>query len=179
MTKMTTMKKIPTEIERKFLIRKPEESALAAMEGCIVSHIRQTYLTSEDGAVERVRRREYPGRTVYTHTIKRRTGKMSALEDETEIDAREYADLLVRAAPGRVPIEKTRCAIPYADHVAEVDLYPFWQNQAVLEIELTDPEDPVPFPPFLQLIREVTGDHAYSNNALAQAVPPEDPKYSK
>jgi CYTH domain-containing protein len=49
----------------------------------------------------------------------------------------------------------------------EIDVYPFWQDQAVVEIELSQPDTPVEFPDFLELIREVTDDPSYRNRALA------------
>ena len=41
-------------------------------------------------------------------------------------------------------------------------------NLAVLEIELTDENDSVDFPPQLRIIREVTDDPSYKNAALAE-----------
>ena len=164
----------PIETERKFLIQKPDLEKLKALEGCNVSRITQTYLTDPDGNVERVRMRVYADKTVYTHTVKRRISPMSALEEEHVIDRAEYDLLLARADAKRAPIEKTRCAIPFAGHTAEIDIYPFWQKQAVLEIELTGEDDRVPVPGFVTVIRDVTGDHSYSNNSLSLKVPKED-----
>ncbi|MBQ4452826.1 MAG: hypothetical protein II912_10735 [Clostridia bacterium] len=164
----------PIETERKFLIRKPDGAFLAALEGCTVSDITQTYLLNEDGNTERVRRRVYADRTVYTHTVKKRISPMSALEQEREISPDEYALLLTRADPARRPIIKTRYAVPHAGHTAEIDVYPFWNRQAVLEIELQSENDGVPLPDFMTVIREVTGDHSYSNNSLSLKVPEED-----
>ena len=164
----------PIETERKFLIRKPDGAYLAALEGCTASDITQTYLQNEDGNTERVRRRVYTDRTVYTHTVKKRISPMSALEQEREISPDEYALLLTRADPARRPIIKTRYAVPYAGHTAEIDVYPFWNRQAVLEIELQSENDDVPLPDFVTVIREVTGDHSYSNNSLSLKVPKED-----
>jgi len=41
-------------------------------------------------------------------------------------------------------------------------------DRAVVEIELTDPDEEIRFPEMLKLIREVTDDPAYKNAALAR-----------
>jgi CYTH domain-containing protein len=60
------------EIERKFLIAFPDESKLAAMEGCRVYEIEQIYLPTPKGISERVRRVYDGEKTTYIHTVKRR-----------------------------------------------------------------------------------------------------------
>lgn len=166
--------KTAIETERKFLIKKPDDAFLTALEGCRKSEITQTYLDNPDGFVERVRRRVFSDRVQYTHTLKKRINAISATETESEITAEEYEELLTRASFGKTPVRKTRYAIPYRGHVAEIDVYPFWEKQAVLEIELTDESDLTAFPEWLTLLREVSGNHAYSNNALSERIPPED-----
>lgn len=163
-----------TEIERKFLIEMPDEGRLSELGGAVRSEIIQTYLISTDGSVERVRRRDYGDHVVYYHTRKKRISALSAFEDESEITETEYDLLLERADKSKKPIVKTRWAIPFCGHVAEIDVYPFWKHQAVLEIEQEDEQIEIPFPPYLSLIREVTGDHAYSNNRLSERVPEEE-----
>ena len=65
-------KPIPLEIERKYLIRLPDEGLLDSLADRR-DWIEQTYLTAEKGTTERVRARRSPGgRTQYTHTAKRR-----------------------------------------------------------------------------------------------------------
>ena len=163
-----------TEIERKYLIEMPDDALLTQEPGAEKSAIVQTYLTSPEGVTERVRRRDYGDRVVCYHTIKKRLSAMSAFEDESVISEAEYESLLTRTDKNKTPIIKTRYAIPHAGHVAEIDVYPFWKHQAVLEIELESEDTVVPFPPYLTLIREVTGDHAYSNNKLSVKIPEED-----
>ena len=54
---------LPYEIERKFLILRPDLLNLAAL--CSVQEISQTYLTAAEGAV-RVRRTEERGKVIFT-----------------------------------------------------------------------------------------------------------------
>ena len=169
----TSIESAPLEIERKYLIKKPQREALLAVPGCVVSEITQTYLLNPE-AVERVRKRVYADKTVYTHTLKKRISAMSAYEAENEIGPEEYGQLLLRRDPARNVIMKTRYALPCGSLVAEVDVYPFWQRQAVMEIELPSEDTPVSIPSCIALLREVTGNHAYSNNQLSLRIPDED-----
>lgn len=165
---------IPLEIERKYLIRTPDLSALTAIPGCAVSEIEQTYLPDPaPGVTERIRLRRYPDRVEYTHTVKIRVSPVEAREDESEIAEEEYRALLSRRDPALRTVVKTRVAFRLGGQLYEVDFYPFWKRVAVLETELPDPDVPAPIPPFLSVIREVTGDSAYTNRNLARQIPPE------
>ena len=161
------------ETERKFLIVMPDAEALCALPGASLSYIVQTYLTSEEGVTARVRRRENAAGVKYTATEKRRVSAMTAIEDERVIGEEEYSRLLLRADPALRPIEKRRISIPWEGLLAEIDIYPFWQRTAILEVEL--PSEDVPFspPPFVSLLAEVTDDVRYKNVRLAKSIPPE------
>lgn len=165
---------IPIETERKFIIRMPDEAALLGLQGCKSSRIVQTYLRSDEHVTERIRKREYADKIVYTHTIKRRISPMSSLEDENEITQEEYKLLKQRKDPKKRKIKKIRYAIPWHGHIAEIDVYPFWERQAIMEIELNDESDQIELPDFVTVLREVTGDKAYSNNSLSKKIPDED-----
>lgn len=158
------------EIERKYLIRRPPKAWLAACtEG---SSIIQTYLVTEaPGHSDRVRRREDSAAVVYTHTEKRRISDLRREEHEREISESEYNDLLRRADPGRQVIEKRRHVLMYEGQCFEIDIYPFWADRAVMEIELEDESQPVRFPPEICIIKEISGDRRYTNAAMAKDIP--------
>ena len=156
------------EIERKFLIAMPEEDFLA---GCEISGIKQTYLLGEPDTTERVRRRRWADRCEYTHTVKRKISNIRRLEDETEIGEGEYLELLKRADPDRRTIEKLRCCYRIGGEEWEIDVFPFWEDRAIVEIELEDEGQEVLLPPGLRLIREVTDDPRYTNSALSREIP--------
>ena len=159
------------EIERKYLIAMPDEAVLQSADA---SEIVQTYLVNpEKGATERVRARTSGGMEVYTHTVKRKLSAMSREEDEHEISAAEYAELLKRADTGRKPVHKTRYCLDYMGQLFEIDVYPFWTDRAIMEIELDSEEREVMLPPFIEVIKEVTGDGRYTNAAIAREVPAE------
>lgn len=162
------------ETERKFLIAMPDERLLSSLPGAACDAIVQTYLTADPGVTARVRRREGRDGVTYTHTEKRRLTAMTAWEDEREITEGEYLALLERADPTLRPIEKRRYTIPMDSLLLEIDIYPFWQRQAVLEVELPSEDAALPIPPYLHPIAEVTADRRYKNVALAGCIPPEE-----
>lgn len=53
----------------------------------------------------------------------------------------------------------------------EIDVYPFWTDRAIMEIELESEEQEILFPPAVQIITEVTSDKRYTNSSLARHVP--------
>ena len=158
------------EIERKYLIRRPAAAWLEA--NCQGSDIIQTYLKAEaPGHSDRVRRRAGKDGVVYTHTVKRRISDLRREEQEREISEEEYLTLLQRADPERRSIEKRRYVLAYEGKDFEIDVYPFWQDRAVMEIELADEAEAVKLPPEIEIIKEVTQDRRYTNAALAREIP--------
>ncbi len=165
---------IPLEIERKYLIRMPDPGFLSSLPGCVVSRIEQTYLPDPaPGVTERIRLRRFPDRVEYTHTVKLRLSDTTAREEEETLSEDAYRALLSRRDPSLQTLSKTRYAFPIGGQVYEVDVYPFWEKTAVLETELSDAALRAPIPPFLSVIRELTGERAYTNRNLARRIPPE------
>ena len=64
-------------------------------------------------------------------------------------------------------IRKERYCLTYDNQYLEIDVYPFWKNQAILEAEVNDEEVRIRLPEEIRVIREVTGDPAYKNASLA------------
>ena len=61
----------------------------------------------------------------------------------------------------------------YKDQRFEIDLFPFWSDRAIMEIELEREDQAVDFPPEINIIREVTEDRRYTNSSLAREIPME------
>ena len=156
------------EIERKYLIRMPDASLLSRLPS---SEIEQVYILSHEGKRERVRRRVFADRTEYTYTAKKRLSDLTRVEREEEIGEERYRELLGRADPSRRPVRKTRLIYEYDGQPFEIDLYPFWDDRAIMELELHCESDELRFPPGIELIREVTFDSRYSNAAIAREIP--------
>ena len=158
----------PLEIERKYLIEYPDLAYLEGLPNCRRVDIVQTYLQSAPNVTARVRRRGRDGAYLYYHTIKQRITDVRRVEIERRIDEEEYARLLLEADPARHPIRKSRYCLMDRGQYFELDVFPFWKDQAVLEIELNDEHTPVVFPDCLKVIREVTGEPEFSTSNLAR-----------
>ena len=162
------------EIEYKYLIRYPDIAVLESQPGSKKAEIVQTYLLSENGVTARVRSWTENGETCFFKTEKKRISRMTAEEKETQITEEEYLTLLKKADPIRKPIAKTRYRIPFASHLLEIDIYPFWKKQAFLEIEISQEDEAVDIPSYLSVIRDVTGEREYKNHSLALYIPNEN-----
>lgn len=160
------------EIERKFLIAYPDLQLLAEKADRRLE-ILQTYLKAGDGESRRVRRIVENGQVSYIKTEKKCISDLRRLETETEIPEAVYRRLLGEADPDRRPIEKVRYCLPYRGHTLEIDIFPFWQDRAFLEVELSCEAEEVQLPPCFTVLREVTEDKRYTNAALAKALPEE------
>ena len=160
----------PIEIERKFLIKMPSADTLK-QHGARAKSIIQTYLTPIDNETSRVRMISERDKTCYVKTTKRRISDLSHFEDEREISRAEYETELQRRDASKKDIEKTRYCIDLADHVLEIDVYPFWSDRAILEIELSSETEAFEIPEYIEVIKEVTSDGRYKNTNLAKEIP--------
>ncbi len=156
----------PLEIERKFLIEYPDIEYLDRLPNCQRTEIIQTYLKCDGEGEVRVRQRGLGGSYMFYRTEKKGSGAVR-FETETRISAEEYLDLLLNADPGRRPVRKTRFCLTYEKQYFEIDVYPFWRDRAIVEIELKNLNEPVVFPDFIRVIREVTGENEYKNSNIA------------
>lgn len=163
--------KLPLEIERKFLIEYPDLKELERLSAGDFSDISQTYLVGEAGTSERVRARTRGCKTVYTHNTKIKLSSMKRIELEDEVSEAEYRELLKRADEKCRTIEKVRYCVPYGGFTFEIDVFPFWNDKAFMEVEMPSEDTPVELPDFVKIIREVTDDNRYTNHALAIELP--------
>ena len=152
------------ETERKYLIRMPDAAFLARGE---VWEIRQTYLTAAEGN-RRVREIRTRDKTQYLYTEKKRLSPLTSVECEREITLAEYRALLADARPDSNEVIKTRYRIPHGGHMLEIDVYPFWSDTAVLEVELSAESEAVSLPREVSVIREVTEEPLYKNTNIAR-----------
>jgi len=159
------------EIERKYLIRYPDIRTLLAQKGVEQWEIVQIYLTvSGPGETRRIRQVVSGGEIKYYKAFKKHLTDLTNEEDEGEIDQLEYIHLCQEQQPGCKPVGKTRYRIPYEGHILEFDIYPFWDDRAILEIELEHENEGAAIPDYVQIIRDVSADPAYKNRSLAENV---------
>ena len=159
----------PLEIERKFLIQYPDISELSKMPDYRVVHMEQSYLREEgDFPGGRVRRIVDSDCVKYVYTYKVRISDMTRHEFEKEITEDEYRELLRYQTPDSITIEKDRHSFLYQGLTYELDVYEFWDDKATLEAEVDSEDTPIPIPPCVTLIKEVTRDRRYNNSQLSR-----------
>lgn len=170
---MKNVEKVGIEIERKFVIKMPDVLTLRSQKDYTVSEILQIYLKSEQGETRRVRRRVYSDRTLYIETKKIRIDNMSSEEIERGMSKNEFDALASSPLEGTNPIRKLRHTFVYEGQLFEIDIYPEWGQTAVMETELPTRDTDVSMPPFIEIIKEVTGDKSYSNASMSKSFPEE------
>ena len=161
----------PFEIERKYLISFPNIKELESMPNCTKVDITQTYLKSEDGVERRIRARGIDGDYLYYLTEKRNITGIKRIETEKRLTQDEYLRLLMEADNKLHPIHKTRYCLSENNQYFEIDIYPEWDRQAIMEIELRSEDQEIKLPDFINIIKEVTEDEAYKNYNMARQMP--------
>ncbi|MBR5869362.1 MAG: AAA family ATPase [Clostridia bacterium] len=161
----------PFEVERKFLIEYPDLEELMQNQHCQRVEMIQTYLKTREGVEMRVRQRGLDGNYTYYLTTKQAVTPVKRVEVEERLSRDEYLRHLMDADPDCRPVRKDRYCLTYLGQYFEIDVYPFWQDKAIVEIELCDEDSSIEFPPCLKIIREVTNDPDFKNAALARRRP--------
>ena len=156
---------IPQQVieERKYIVR-----LIGDIPGAIESDIKQTYLTSEPCSEVRLRRRTLNGVSVNVRTTKKTLPTNEQVETERQIDNNLYESLMRQADPYRYSIHKIRKTFMRRGQFFELDTYlePI-SNLQILETKgIVDHED-VNFPPFLEVLEDITGKTEYYNYNLA------------
>lgn len=154
----------PIVEERKYIVEVngqfPEDS--------ILSEITQTYLQAEPGTEIRLRKRGWGQKQVYVHTTKKKTSEHEELVTERQINLSLYEMMLSLADPKRHTIRKQRNSFIWKGQYFEVDTYKdALEGLVILETKGIAEGEPVKFPPFLQVIKEITGNVNYYNHNLA------------
>ena len=163
----------PFEIERKFLIYYPNIKELENMPNCTKVDISQTYLKSNDDMERRVRARGINGDYLYYLTEKRKISNIKRVEFERRLTQNEYLALLMESDNKLHTIHKTRYCLSENNQYFEIDIYPEWDNQAIMEIELSGENEIIKTPEFIKIIKEVTDNNDYKNYQMAKEMPKE------
>ena len=159
----------PMDTRRKYLIAYPDVRELEKRPNCKSVEIMQAYLKSElPGETIRIRQRGKNGNYVYFKTRKRTSEDGKRIELEERLTQNEYLELLMRADPDYRPIRKQRFCLSENGLYYNIDIYPQWKDQALMEIELYDGNDDVPIPEGIRVIREVTKEIEFTNPSIAR-----------
>ncbi|MDO5132441.1 MAG: AAA family ATPase [Eubacteriales bacterium] len=159
---------VPYEFRRRYLIEYPDPDVLEGLADCHRVQIEQVYLRAGQDEEVRVRRRKSGDDEVFYLTRYKIEGGRKRLEAEGKLSAREYQRSLGSADPSIPPVQKTRYCLTWQRQYYEIDLYPFWTDRAVLEVSLREEREEVKIPPFLHVLKEVTGDEEYEVSVLAR-----------
>lgn len=160
---------IPVEIERKYLIKKPNIEELLRQTNCTILEIIQNYLISNDDKVERrIRLRGKNNDYTYTYTQKTKINELERYEIEKRLSSKEYINLLAEVDNNLKTIKKTRYCFVYNNQYFELDIYQECEDKAILEIELNSVNQEIEIPKFLEVIKEVTEDNRYKNYSLSK-----------
>ena len=153
----------PFEKERLYKVEVIDE-----IPGAIVSEITQTYLVAEPGCEVRLRRRNWNGKVVNVHRMKRRISDTEEIETERQVNNNLYESLLQQADPYRQTIRKRRQSFIWKGQHFEIDTFLEPVNDLViLQSKGVAEEESVKFPPFIKVLEDVTGNSQYYNYNIA------------
>lgn len=156
----------PIETERKYIVKLTGDVPA----DCIENDIVQTYLNSSDANAEvRLRKRGWDGKYVYVHTTKKKVSDKEELVTERQINNSLYEMMLTLADPKRRTICKHRLNFIYQGQFFEIDTYKNeLEGLVILEAKGVDEGEPIKFPPFIEVIEDITGNVNYYNHNLAR-----------
>ena len=158
---------VPVEVYKKFLIKYPNIEMLESIPNCKKIDIYQKYIKITPNEEVRIRQRGIDGSYVYSRTVKRKTADNSMIEIEKRISKGEFIDLFAEHSETDLVVKKDRYCFVYHNQYYEIDIYPFWDDKAILEMEFRDNYHEIEIPPFIEVLSEVTTDEFYQNQKLA------------
>ncbi|PIR69712.1 MAG: hypothetical protein COU47_01345 [Candidatus Niyogibacteria bacterium CG10_big_fil_rev_8_21_14_0_10_46_36] len=174
----------PTQEEERFLVYAPsflsgdcarhETSCWSLQYGTssvIPVSIEQAYIMSGAIGERRIRRREQEGESIYYETHKREiAGHKKRAETERQITEEEYYTKLYAERDNDFEvIAKIRYCFIWKNQYFKLDVFIFpHEGLSILEIETTEEQPEVEVPPFLKIIKNITGDRRYANRELSR-----------
>jgi len=169
------------EIERKFLVR---DAHLRDIPGLQLLEIKSTYLDipklmdhgaslgiilgEESGPREiRVSKVTHEEQVEYWMTVKVGGATLSRAESASKLDEATYNKVVKNF--GESSLSKKRFKFNYLRKTFELDVIPD-ARMMILEIELDTEKQPFVVPPFVNIIREVTGEKKFYSANIASAL---------
>ena len=153
----------PIEEERKYIVK-----LTGNVPNSIDSDIVQTYLAGEPNCEIRLRKRRFEEKEVFVHTTKKRISDTEQIETERQISSNLYESLLQQADPYRQTIKKHRKSFIWKGQYFELDSFESPINDLmILETKGITKQESVKFPPFIQVVEDITGNTKYYNYNIA------------
>jgi CYTH domain-containing protein len=135
---------------------------------CVESYIQQTYLSSEPSSEVRIRRRTSVNHVINIHTTRRRISTSEEVVTERQVSNALYETLLLQADPYRHTISKRRKSFIAGGQFFELDAYEApHEGLMILETKGIACHADLLLPPFLRIVKDITGNFDYYNYNLA------------
>lgn len=162
----------PLEIEKKYLIKRPDFRLLKQEYGAVPIMIDQFFLNSKEGEQSRIRDRKQDGYSVYYETQKQQRDIGVRREVEKRISYGLYSyKLFYERDSSRSMIRKQRHYFLWQNQYFELDLFLEPRQRkglTLMEIELDEVGQQVCLPPCIEVIADVTDNPAFTNFSLAK-----------
>ena len=153
----------PVEMERKFLV-----DIVGDIPDSREMEMFQTYLLTRNGEESRIRKRGENGHYAYFLTTKKFLSSNQRIEVERQITPSEYVNLKSSADPDKQMVHKLRRCFVWDNRYFELDTFLSPElPHCLLEIEDVAMDEVISFPPFLKVVKDITGDANYYNYNLA------------
>ena len=127
-------------------------------ENTTACEITQTYLKSDPDTIIRLRKRGWDGSYVYMQSVKKRVSDTEFIETERQISPYQYVTLLQQADPSKKTLRKIRKNFVWEKQYFELDTF-LDRDDGISILEIAGVKDPnaIKFPPFVKVVRDVTG----------------------
>ena len=157
----------PFDVKKKYLIEFPDISSLEKIDNVQKVEVNQTYLKCDSDEKIQIRQRGLNGDYIYYQTrVRIQNGQL--LQVEKRLTKAEYDEKLNQADPTRKQLHRTRYCLTQNNQYIEIDIYPFWNDKAILNVELPDVDSKVQLPEFVKVIEEITNRKEYLNSELSK-----------
>lgn len=153
-----------TYVEKKYLIKMPDVNQLIKNKHCRKVHVKQHYLIDETKKEqEKIVLRREKNKNFYYKVNKKNNVKYSQA-----IKADDYINKLEDENNKFYHIYKDRYYYIYDSRCIKIDIFPFWKDKAILEVDILNDRESIKFPKFIEVLEEVTTIDSYKNYYLAE-----------
>lgn len=159
---------IPIKHQKKYLIKKPSSSLFTYNLPIEKVDIIQSYLRSSKKSERKIRQVCKNGNFFYYYSEKNYISGSGYLVCERRITDREYLTYLTEVDPLMCPIKKQRLFFIYQNQYFTIDIFNFWSDTAILELDLTSENSNIEIPESIEVIKDVTNSPDYRNYYIAK-----------
>ena len=151
-------------VEKKYLISMPDVEQLMKNKQCRKVHVKQHYIIDETRQEkEKIVLRRENNKNFYYKVVKKNKVKYS-----NSITADKYINKLEDENKKFYHIHKDRYYYIFDSRCIKIDVFPFWKDKAILEVDILNDRENIKFPKFVNIIEDVTDNEAYKNYYLAE-----------